>query len=97
MFINDVMLRGGKGVDKGGRGLSIFHRTGPLGRFDLVVAKSVAGMSPSHAIFWRPGTGACVPCPWTGACARRPRVEPYKRGGVPNWTHHPQECRNVGI
>ena len=57
-----------------------FHRIGPLGRFDLVVAKSVhvwlAGMSPSHAIFLRLGTGACVPRPWTGACVRRPRVEP---------------------
>ena len=26
--------------------------------------------------FLRPGTGACAPCPRTGACVRRPRLEP---------------------
>ena len=54
-----------------------FHRIGPLGRFDLVVAKSVhmfACLSPSHAIFLRGGTGACVPRPRTGVRVRRPRV-----------------------
>ena len=32
--------------------LSSFHRIGPLGRFDLVVAMTVPCMSPSHAIFF---------------------------------------------
>ena len=42
-----------------------FHRIGPLGRFDLVVAVSVcqlvAKLSPFHAIVLRGGTGASGP------------------------------------
>ena len=56
-----------------------FHRIGPLGWFDLVVAMSVPDsvcLSPSHAIFLRPWTDACVPRPWTVACVRGPCVKP---------------------
>ena len=49
------------------------------------VAMSVRMVSPSHAIFLRGGTGACVPRPRTGVRIHRPsatRPSYYTRGAL---------------
>ena len=48
--------------------------SGPIRSSSRDVRLSVCLMSPSHAIFLRGGSGACVPRPRTGVHVRRPRV-----------------------
>ena len=72
--------------------MKIFSLNRPLGCFGLVVAMSVPevrSVCPLKKHFLGPWNGVCVPRPWTGACVCCPRVEPVKRGRVPNWTRHP--------
>ena len=54
-------------------GFSTNRPTGPIQSSSRDVRLSVCLMSPSHAIFLRGGTGACVPRPRTGVRVRRPR------------------------
>ena len=68
-----------------------FHRIGPLGRFSLVVAMSVHGWvvpSPCYFFAWVDWCGVSLVRGLVRSVPR-PRMEPQKRGGVPNWTLPP--------